>query len=74
MSSAKGVPTVYFGVLPIPDLLAKDKELGKILSEVHELLAYGLAVLVVIHIAAALKHQFIDRDDLINRMLPRRTR
>lgn len=74
MSSAKGVPTVYFGVLPIPDLLAKDKELGNILSEVHELLAYGLAVLAVIHIAAALKHQFIDRDDLIGRMLPRRAR
>ena len=72
MSSAKGVPTVYFGVLPIPDLVAKNKELGEILGEVHESLAYGLAVLVAIHIGAALKHQFIDRDDLIGRMLPRR--
>lgn len=72
MSSAKGVPTVYFGVLLIPDAVAKDKQLGENLEEVHELLAYALAILVVIHIAAALKHQFIDRDGLIGRMLPRR--
>ena len=70
MSSAKGVPTVYFGVLPIPDLIAKDKELGKILEEVHETLAYGLAFLVAMHIAAALKHHFVDRDGLLARMLP----
>lgn len=72
MSSAKGVPTVYFGVFQLPDLVAKDKQLGKVLGEVHEWLAYALALLVVIHIAAALKHQFIDRDGLISRMLPRR--
>lgn len=72
MSSAKGVPTVYFGVLPIPDLIAKDKQLGENLEEVHEWLAYALAIFVLIHIGAALKHQFIDRDGLISRMLPRR--
>lgn len=74
MSSAKGVPTVYLGVLQLPDLLAKNKELGDRLAEVHELLAYGLAILVAIHIAAALKHQFIDHDGLIGRMLPRRSK
>lgn len=73
MSSAKGVPTVYFGVLPLPDLLAKDKALGEVLAEVHEWLAYGLALVVVIHIGAALKHHFIDRDGLMGRMLPRRS-
>ena len=72
MSSAKGVPTVYFGVLPIPDVVAKDNQLGENLEEVHEWLAYALAILVAIHIAAALKHQFVDRDGLIGRMLPRR--
>lgn len=72
MSSAKGVPTVYLGVLPIPDLVAKDEQLGENLEEVHELLAYALAILVAIHIAVALKHHFIDRDGLLSRMLPRR--
>jgi cytochrome b561 len=35
MSSAKGFQTVWFGVLPIPDLLGKDKELGDLLQTVH---------------------------------------
>ena len=70
MSSAKGVPTVYLGVLPLPDLVAKDKALGDVLGSVHAALAYGLAALVVLHIAAAFKHQFIDRDGLLARMIP----
>jgi cytochrome b561 len=32
MSSAKGFQTVYLGVLPLPDLLAKDKGLGDALG------------------------------------------
>ncbi|MDV7391439.1 cytochrome b, partial [Arthrospira platensis SPKY1] len=35
MSSAKGVPTVWFGVVPIPDLLGKDEALGKLLQATH---------------------------------------
>jgi cytochrome b561 len=71
MSSAKGFQTVYFGVLPIPDLLAKNKELGHLLEEVHETLNYLMIALVVGHAAAALKHHFVDRDDVLTRMRPR---
>lgn len=39
-------------------------------EEIHELLGDALLVLVTVHILAALKHQFIDRDRLIQRMLP----
>lgn len=70
MSSAKGVQTVYFGVVPIPDLLAKNKELGNLLRDVHEWLNLTLAVIVVGHIAAALKHHLLDKDDVLTRMLP----
>lgn len=70
MSSAKGVPTVYFGVLPLPDLIGKDKVVGDILNQIHKWLAYGLAALVCLHIAAAIKHHFIDRDGLMERMVP----
>ena len=70
MSSAKGFQTVYLGVLPLPDLLAKDKGLGDTLSALHQVLNITLLVLVVIHIAAALKHQFVDRDGTLARMLP----
>jgi cytochrome b561 len=70
MSSAKGYQTVWFGVLPIPDLLGKDKELGELLETAHRLLNYLLALVVLGHIGAALKHHFKDRDDVLRRMLP----
>ena len=70
MSSAKGFQTVWFGVMPLPDLLAKNKELGDLLQEVHELLNFSMAALVVAHLGAALKHHFVDRDDVLSRMLP----
>lgn len=68
MTSAKGYPVVWFGVLPLPDWVPKDKALGEQLEELHSLLAWGLAALVVAHAAAALKHQFIDKDGLLGRM------
>lgn len=70
MSSAKGFQTVYFGVLPIPDLLDKNKILGDALASAHATLAWLLIALLALHVAAALKHHFIDRDDVLRRMLP----
>lgn len=74
MSSAKGFQTVWWGMLPLPDLVGKDKELGEILEEVHESLNAGLIFLLVLHLAAALKHQLVDRDGVMERMLPARNR
>ena len=70
LSSAKGVQTVWFGVLPLPDLLEKDKELGHLLHEVHEALNFVLLFLLAGHVAAALKHHWFDKDDILKRMLP----
>jgi cytochrome b561 len=70
MSSAKGFQTVWFGVLPLPDLLNKDKALGDLLQIVHMSLNYTLAALVLAHTGAAIKHHLIDRDDVLARMLP----
>jgi len=71
-SSAKGYPIVWFGVLPLPDLLPVNKALAETLKDLHGLAAFGLIGLVCLHVGAALKHQFIDRDGLISRMLPGR--
>ena len=68
MSSAKGYTVNYFGLFDLPDLLGKDKVLGHQLKEVHELLANVLVALVGLHVLAALKHQFIDKDGLLSRM------
>lgn len=71
-SSAAGFQTVYLGVLPLPDLLAKNSDLAETLKAVHRYTAYALGTLVVLHVAAAFKHQLIDKDRLIARMMPGR--
>ncbi|CAK0746694.1 superoxide oxidase [Gammaproteobacteria bacterium] len=70
MSSAKGFQVIYFGILPIPDLLSKNVELGNALQEVHKLLNFLMMAVVAGHALAALKHHWIDRDDVLVRMLP----
>jgi len=71
MSSAKGFQTVWFGLLPIPDLLEKNKELGDLLALIHKSLNLLFIAVLAGHIGAALKHHFIDKDDILKRMLPR---
>jgi cytochrome b561 len=68
MSSAKGYTVNYFGLFELPDLVDMDKAFGHLLKEIHEFLANGLMALVGLHVLAALKHQFIDKDGLLSRM------
>ena len=70
MSSAKGFQTVYLGIIPLPDLLTKDKALGDALLLVHQILNFTLGALVITYLTAALKHYFIDRDEVLGRMIP----
>ncbi|MGA0612524.1 cytochrome b [Caldimonas sp. KR1-144] len=67
-SSAAGFPIVWFGVLPLPDFVPKDEALAKLIKPWHAVAAYTLLTLVVLHVAAALKHHFVDRDGLLARM------
>ena len=69
-SSATGVQVVYLGLIPLPDLVPKDKALASVLKAVHVALNLGLFTLVCVHIAAALKHHFVDHDQVLARMLP----
>lgn len=74
-SSPYGIPSIWFGLFEIPHLpilssLENKAELSEGFGEIHEALAWGLVVLVVLHAAAALKHHFIEKDDVLTRMLP----
>lgn len=69
-SSAAGFPIVWFGVIPLPDWVPRSRELAEALKPWHGWLAYALAIGVVVHIAAALKHYWIDKDTVMARMLP----
>ncbi|MEN9317021.1 MAG: hypothetical protein RIS35_3414 [Pseudomonadota bacterium] len=70
MSSAKGFQTVWFGVLPIPDLIDKDPELGDRLATLHFVLNLSFLALLVAHVGAVIKHAVLDRDPILARMLP----
>lgn len=70
MSSAKGFQTVYLGILPLPDLLDKDKALGDLLAVIHQMLNLALAASVAAHVGAAVWHHFVLRDRLLRRMWP----
>ena len=70
MSSASNYPVAWFGLVQLPDFVMPDAELKRELKELHEGMATVLIALAVVHVAAALKHQFLDRDDLLYRMLP----
>ena len=69
-SSAAGFPVVYFSQLALPDLVSRDADLAAILKFVHRVLTYSLAALVGLHVLAALKHHFLERNRLLDRINP----
>lgn len=66
-----GAPVGFFGLFDIPGLpFAADKATAGVFHEVHELFATLALLLLALHVAGALKHQFIDRDGTLGRMVP----
>ncbi|GLS14770.1 cytochrome b [Hydrogenophaga electricum] len=70
-SSAAGFSIVLFGALPLPDFVPVSETLAEAIKPWHKLSAFAMAALVLLHVAGALKHHFIDRDGLLSRMSPR---
>ena len=65
-------PLSFFGLFDIPSLPVGRSEGGAdFWHEAHELLAFATIGLVLLHVAGALKHQLIDRDNELGRMIPR---
>ena len=71
-SSASGFPVVVFGLVPLPDFVPVGQDLAELIKPWHEGTAMALAVLILLHVAAALKHQWWDKHALVQRMWPRR--
>ena len=74
-ASPIGLKTMIFGLfewphLPILSTLADKKPVEAVLKSMHTAGGYTFAALLVLHIAAALKHHFVDRDDVLTRMWP----
>ena len=76
-SSPRGLPTLWYGLFEwqrIPFLadLSHDQkqQIVGVFEDTHTALAYFALGLIVLHVAAALKHQFWNRDTVLSRMLP----
>ena len=71
MMSASPYAIDIFGLFTIPDLpVAESRDLAGMMSERHEVLAFGMIGLLALHVAAALRHHYIKRDGVLARMLP----
>jgi cytochrome b561 len=70
MSSARAFSVSWFGLFTLPDFIEPNKATYQTLHAAHEFMAKSLAVIAIVHAAAALKHHFLDRDNVLRRMLP----
>lgn len=70
MSSAKGYPVKFFGLFSLPALVPESKALVALAQDTHEIAAWALIFLILLHFLSAIKHHFINRDETIRRMLP----
>jgi cytochrome b561 len=73
-ASPLGIPTSWFGLVTIPHPIGPSKESEDLFRGMHAVLGALLALLVIVHAAAAFKHHFYDRDDVLRRMLHTRTK
>lgn len=74
VSAAQKYPTIFFWMFEVPYLPMPEgmvgKESAEMFSEYHETLAYSAIALLILHVGAALKHHFVYKDNVLNRMLP----
>jgi cytochrome b561 len=70
MSTAAGYPPSFFGLFQFPQFIAKNAVIAQFFFDIHEITGYIIIALVIVHVSAALKHHFINRDNILKRMLP----
>lgn len=71
-STAAGRPILFFWIAPLPDLpfIPHDRALARSVMEVHEIAGKAMIGVIALHISGALKHFLIDRDNVLQRMIP----
>lgn len=68
--SSRGAVVSFFGLVNLPAIVAQGSTLGHTIGRNHSLLAWTVGVLACGHIAAALYHYFVLKDEVLNRMRP----
>ncbi|MGH8298308.1 MAG: YceI family protein [Steroidobacteraceae bacterium] len=70
MSSARGFTVSWFNLFQLPNFVPKSETIYNTMVATHATLASALALVVALHIAGALKHHYVLRDNILRRMLP----
>ncbi len=70
VNSASNVPFRIFWLIPLPAIVAPDEPTADLAALVHGGLAALLALALVAHVGAALRHHFVKRNTVLIRMLP----
>src|SRR6267143_1555725 len=73
VNSASNVPFRIFWLIPLPAIVAPDERTADLAALVHGGLAALLALVLVAHVGAALRHHYVKRDTVLTRMLPWKT-
>ncbi|MDH5570711.1 MAG: cytochrome b [Gammaproteobacteria bacterium] len=72
MSTAAGYSVPFFGLMDMPVLFSKNKEIAEFAHEMHELLGYTIILFIFLHVAGVIKHRLKDKggdSDILKRML-----
>jgi cytochrome b561 len=69
ITSAAGLPVSFFGLFVLPNLVSSNQETMLLFENIHKWLNYGLIAIFCLHVSAALKHHFINKDDILRRII-----
>ena len=68
-SSVAGKPILMFGLIPVPPIAAADPGLYELARSLHVAVVWSAGALIALHLLAVIKHQVLDRDGVLGRML-----
>jgi cytochrome b561 len=69
VNAAANIPLRIFGLMPLPAIVVPDEDLADFAASLHRGLFVVLALVLVAHVGAALRHHFVRRNTVLTRML-----
>jgi cytochrome b561 len=72
LNAAANFQVKIFGLFALPAIVAPDRQLAELATQMHHWLGWLLLAIFGLHVAGVLKHHFWDKDDVLARMLPGR--
>lgn len=69
LTSSAGLAPSFYGLFTVPTLIAPNENLRPLFANMHQWIAFALIATILLHVAAALKHHFYDKDEILKRMI-----